>query len=82
MTPEEIKEIINKAIKEAIAEAMPPEWLTKEQLCKEFGIKDTTIWKLENDPNDPLIYSSMGSHKHLYHRPDINAFLTKRKRNT
>ena len=68
-------------IKEAIREAYPKEWLSREEVMSEFGIESTTLWKAMNEPIDPLAFSSVGSKKKLFHRNDINTFLQKRKRN-
>lgn len=75
------EEQLTQTIKQAISQAIPKEWLTKEDLCREFKISSTLLRELENDVTDPLIFTTMGSKKHLYHRPDINAFLERRKRN-
>lgn len=72
---------LSDLIQQAVQRAYPKEWLSKEELSAEFGIKSTTIWKLCNDPFDPLPYSSVGTKKQLFHRADINAYLQRRKRN-
>lgn len=77
MSAEELKE----TIKQAVQEAIPKPWLTKRELCREFGISDTTLWRIINDPHDPLPYSSLGSKGQLFKRDDVNAFLERRKRN-
>ena len=77
MSLEEIKE----AIKQGISEAMPKQWLTKKELCNEFGIESTLVWKMINDPVDPLPFSTIGEKKQLFSRDDINAWLNRRKRN-
>lgn len=77
MSSEEIKE----AIKQGISEAMPKQWLTKKDLCSEFGIEGTLVWKMINDPVDPLPFSTIGEKKQLFNRDDINAWLNRRKRN-
>lgn len=77
MSSEEIK----KAIKEAVQEAYPKQWLSKEELCAEFNIESTLVWKMINDPSDPLPFSTLGVKKQLFKREDINAYLERRKRN-
>lgn len=72
---------LTQIIAQAVQKAYPKEWLTKEEFSQEFGIASTTIWKLCNDPYDPLPYSTVGSKKPLFNRADINAYLQRRKRN-
>lgn len=72
---------LSTLIKDAVSKAIPKEWLTKKELCDEFGIKPTTVHTLINDPVDPLPYSTMGEKKQLFNRNDINDFLNRRKRN-
>lgn len=77
MSAEEIK----KAIIEAVQEAYPKEWLTKEELCREFDIEASLVYKMINDPIDALPFSTIGVKKQVFKRADINAYLERRKRN-
>ena len=77
MNTEEITDIVENAVRKA----MPKQWLSKSDLCEEFGIESTLVWKLINDPTDPLPFSTLGSKKQLFNREDVNAFLNRRKRN-
>lgn len=81
MEQEDLLVLIKQAIKEAIQESYPKEWLTKKELCHEFSIEGTLVWKMINDPIDPLMFSTIGEKKQLFKRDDINAYLEKRKRN-
>lgn len=72
---------IKEIVREVLSEVAPKEWLTRENLEQEFGVKTTTLWKMENRKVDPLPYTSLGDRKHLYHRKDIEAILEKNKRN-
>lgn len=78
MNVEEIKQ----AIKAAVQEAYPKEWLSKEELCDEFNIEATLVWKMINDPVDPLPFSTIGARKQIFRRADISDWLNRRMRNT
>jgi predicted DNA-binding transcriptional regulator AlpA len=81
MTAEEIKETIDKAVRESIKQALPKEWLTKAEVIAEFGISETTLWRLINEKRNPLPYTTFGDKKQLFNRKDINAYLERNKRN-
>lgn len=78
ITQETIRNIVREEVNNI---QVKKDWLTKKEVMEEFGISTTVLWRLCNDPENPLPYSSMGSKKHLYNRADINAHLERNKRN-
>lgn len=81
MVHEDLLVLIKQTIKEAIQEAYPKQWLTKKELCQEFSIEGTLVWKMINDPIDPLMFTTIGEKKQLFKREDIYEYLERRKRN-
>lgn len=74
-------EDLAQMIEEAVSKALPKRWLTREDLMTEFNIGKTVLQEILKDPYDALPYSSMGAKKQLFDREDVNAYLTRRKRN-
>lgn len=78
LTEETIRNIVREELKGA---GTKKEWLDPKDVEEEFGISKTVLWRLRNDPNNPLPYTSMNNKKILYNRADINAHLERNKRN-
>lgn len=79
LSQEEIKLIAVELSK--LIEIKPSVWLSKQDLMKEFGIKETLLTSLINDKTNPLPYTTFGDKKQFFHRDDINQWLNNRKRN-
>ena len=48
------------------------QWLTEEEVCKEFSITRQTLWKFKKDPLNPLPFSKFNDNqKQIYYNRHI-----------
>jgi hypothetical protein len=60
----------------------PKEWLTPQEVMKEFNIKTTLFYEVIKETyKDPLPYATFGDNKKLVNRDELNKWLRRRMRN-
>jgi hypothetical protein len=77
---EEAKEIANLIA--PLLNINQKEWLTPQEVMKEFNIKTTLFYEVIKETNqDPLPWSTFGDTKKLINRDELNKWLRRRMRN-
>jgi hypothetical protein len=80
ITQEEVQEIAK--VLAPLININQKEWLTPQEVMKEFNIKTTLFYDVIKETNqDPLPYSTFGDTKKLVNRDELNKWLRRRMRN-